>query len=89
MKHFEQLDEVDQLMWTLADKSEFVRIHIVRKNRGDRNKDKRDKLRDVLFQLLQGERSILEHVKYGYFNPTRIIGSSAADEPAPDEDKKA
>jgi hypothetical protein len=88
MKHFEQLDEVDQLMWTLADKSEFVRIHIVRKNRGDRDKDKRDKLRDVLFRLLQGERSLLERVDYHSFNPTRTIGSSAADEPTPEEDKK-
>jgi hypothetical protein len=46
-------------------------------------------LRDVLFRLLQGERSLLEHVKYGFLNPPRIIGSSAADEPAPHEDKKA
>jgi hypothetical protein len=89
MKHFEQLDEVDQLMWTLGDRSEYVHTNIVRKNRGDFNKDKRDKLRDVLLRLLKGEGSILEHVKYGFLNPTRIIGSSAADEPAPDEDKKA
>jgi hypothetical protein len=89
MKHFEQLDEVDQLMWTLADKSEYVHTNIVRKNRGDRNKDKRDNLRDFLFRLLQGERSLLERVDYHSFNPTRIISSSAADEPAPNEDKKA
>src|SRR5215218_8410230 len=89
MKHFEQLEEVDQLMWTLADKSEYVRINIVRKNRGDINKDKRDKLRDVLFRLLKGERSILERVDYQFFNPTLIIGSSAEDKPAPDKDQKA
>jgi hypothetical protein len=89
MKHFEQLDEVDQLMWTLGDRSEFVHTNIVRTNRGDINKDKRDKLRDVLFRLLKGERSILERVDYQYFNPTWIIGSSAEDKPAPDKDTKA
>jgi hypothetical protein len=89
MEHFKKLDEVDRLMWTLADKSEYVRTNIVRKNRGDRNKDKRDNLRDLLFRLLQGERSLLERVDYHSFNPTRIISSPAADEPAPNEDKKA
>jgi len=89
MKHFERLDEVDQLMWTLGDRSEYVHTNIVRKNRGDLNKDKRDKLRDVLSRLLKGERSILERVDYQYFNPTLIIGSSAEDKPAPDKDQKA
>jgi hypothetical protein len=89
MKHFEQLDEVDRLMWTLADKSEYVRTHIVPTNRGGLDKAKRDKLRDFLFRLLQGERSILEHVNYQYFHPTLIVGSSAEDKPAPDKDTKA
>ncbi len=89
MEHFEQLDEVDRLMWTLADKSEYVRTHIVPTNRGGHDKAKRDKLRDVLFQLLKGERSILEHVNYQYFHPTLIVGSSAEDKPAPDKDTKA
>jgi hypothetical protein len=89
MKHFEQLDEVDRLMWTLADKSEYFRTHIVPTNRGGLDKAKRDKLRDFLFRLLQGERSILEHVNYQYFHPTLIVGSSAEDKPAPDKDTKA
>ena len=89
MEYFEQLDEVDRLMETLADKSEYVRTHIVPTNRGGLDKAKRDKLRDVLLRLLKGERSILEHVNYQYFNPTLIIGSSAEDKPAPDKDTKA
>jgi hypothetical protein len=67
MEHFEKLDEVDQLMWKLADKSDYIDWHVVREvvpigTPKDINKDKRDKLRDVLSRLLAGDRTVLEEV---------------------------
>lgn len=61
MKHFENLDDVDRLMWTLADRSDYVRLNVVKNIApGDINRDKRDKLRGVLSRLLQGDGSVLE-----------------------------
>jgi hypothetical protein len=65
MEHFEKLDEVDQLMWKLADKSNYIDWHVVREvdPPEDSNKVKRDKLRDILSRLLAGDRSALDEVR--------------------------
>ena len=56
MKHFEQLDEVERLMWRLADKSHHVAWSVVHKLRpGDPNRPRRDRLKEVLSGLLDGD----------------------------------
>ncbi len=75
-EHFKRLDDVDRLMWALADKSNYVHDHVVRKLRhGDPNKEKRDELRKVLSRLLDGDRSVLEDARHT-FNPAHVVKSS-------------
>lgn len=66
IEHFKKLNEVDQLMWKLADNSEYIRLHVIR------DKDKRDKLRDVLSRMLRGDRTVLEEV-HRTFHPVLHI----------------
>jgi hypothetical protein len=70
MENFERLDEVDQLMWNLADKSDYIEWHVVREIYApkDYNKDKRDKLRAILTRLLAGDRTVLDEV-HDTFHP--------------------